>query len=53
MADLNLNTGSIDLIKTKNNDYFFLEVNPCGQYESLSFNCNYQLNKKIATWLIN
>ena len=53
MKILNLNTGSIDLIKSQDGNYFFLEVNPCGQYESISFNCNYNLNEKIATWLMN
>lgn len=50
---LNLNTGSIDLVKTIKGEYFFLEINPSGQYESLSFNCNFELNKKIAEWLMN
>ncbi len=47
-----LNTGSIDLIKTKDNEYVFLEVNPVGQYQFVSYYCNYHLNKKIALNLI-
>ena len=53
MRKLKLNTGSIDLIKCISGDYYFLEINPCGQYEAISTMCNYQLNKKIAEWLMN
>ncbi|NCC18013.1 MAG: grasp-with-spasm system ATP-grasp peptide maturase [Bacteroidia bacterium] len=44
----NLNSGSIDMILTPNNEYVFLEVNPIGQFEQVSFPCNYNLPKKIA-----
>lgn len=53
MCSLTLNTGSIDMIKCKNGNYYFLEINPCGIYEGISNACNYNLNKKIAEWLIN
>ncbi len=53
MRIMELNTGSIDLIKCKSGKYYFLEVNPCGIYEGISNACNYNLNKKIAEWLIN
>jgi hypothetical protein len=53
MRNLKLNTGSIDILKSKTGHYYFLEINPCGQYEGVSTMCNYQLNKKIAEWLIN
>ena len=36
---MSLNTGSIDLIKTKSGDYVFLEVNPVGQFSMVSFPC--------------
>jgi glutathione synthase/RimK-type ligase-like ATP-grasp enzyme len=42
------NTGSIDLILTKDKKYVFLEINPMGQYHWLSENCNYYIDKKIA-----
>lgn len=45
---LNLDTGSIDLIVDTNNDYYFLEVNPIGQFSMTSMPCNYYLEKKIA-----
>lgn len=48
-----LNTGSIDLIYTKNKEYVFLEVNPQGQLDWLSKNCNYYIEKDIATFLTN
>ncbi|MGB3466019.1 MAG: grasp-with-spasm system ATP-grasp peptide maturase [Cyclobacteriaceae bacterium] len=43
-----LRTGSFDLIKTKENKYIFLEVNPEGQFGMVSYPCNYYLEKKIA-----
>lgn len=51
MEVLNLETGSIDLIKTKENEYYFLEVNPVGQFGMVSFPCNYFLEEKIAKYL--
>ncbi|HSH68026.1 MAG TPA: grasp-with-spasm system ATP-grasp peptide maturase [Bacteroidia bacterium] len=51
MNRLELNTGSIDMIKTRNAEYVFLEVNPVGIFDETSINCNYYLNKKIAKWL--
>ncbi|MBC8757137.1 hypothetical protein H2O64_20880 [Kordia sp. YSTF-M3] len=48
-----LNTGSIDLILSTNNEYIFLEVNPQGQFDWVSKNCNYYIEKDIAEYLIN
>lgn len=48
MWELKLNTGSIDMIVTDSNEYFFLEVNPVGQFGMVSQPCNYYLEKKIA-----
>ncbi len=47
------NTGSIDLILTPDGRYVFLEINPMGQYDWVSQNCNYYIDKKIAEILIN
>lgn len=47
-----LNTGSIDIIVNENK-FYFLENNPQGQYEWLSENCNYYIDRYIATQLIN
>ncbi|SHE81971.1 ATP-grasp domain-containing protein [Chryseobacterium takakiae] len=47
-----INTGSVDLIKN-NDNFYFLENNPQGQYEWLSENCNYYIDKFIAKNLMN
>jgi ATP-GRASP peptide maturase of grasp-with-spasm system len=52
MTKLNMSTGSIDLIVDKNQNYYFLEVNPSGQFGMLSKPCNYPLEKEIAKELI-
>ncbi|WP_271769939.1 grasp-with-spasm system ATP-grasp peptide maturase [Aquimarina algiphila] len=52
MKELNLNTGSIDLIKTPDKKYVFLEVNPTGQFGFVSKPCNYYLEDVIAEELI-
>lgn len=51
MDKLDLNTGSIDMIVTPEGEYFFLEVNPTGQFGWVSENCNYYLEEKIADYL--
>jgi len=53
MSKLSLDTGSIDMIVTPDNEYVFLEVNPVGQFSMTSFPCNYNLEKKIAKYLSN
>jgi ATP-GRASP peptide maturase of grasp-with-spasm system len=50
MQKLNLNSGSIDMIMTPNNEYVFLEVNPVGQFSMVSYPCNYNLERKIANY---
>jgi ATP-GRASP peptide maturase of grasp-with-spasm system len=52
MESSNLETGSIDLIMTPDEKFVFLEVNPVGQFDWLSTNCNYYLEEKIADYLI-
>ena len=51
MKKLDLNCGSIDIVKTEDK-YVFLEVNPVGQFGFVSGACNYNLHKKIAEYLI-
>lgn len=41
-------TGSVDIILTPEGEFFFLEINPMGQYDWMSHNCNYYIDKKIA-----
>jgi ATP-GRASP peptide maturase of grasp-with-spasm system len=50
MVSLDLNCGSLDFIK-KDNKYYFLEVNPVGQFAGLSSICNYYLTREIASYL--
>ncbi len=50
MKESNLDTGSIDMILTPNGEYIFLEVNPVGQFDWLSTNCNYFIEQKIANF---
>ena len=52
MHALDLNSGSIDLIYGDDNKYYFLEVNPVGQFGMVSYPCNYYLEEKIAEYLI-
>ena len=52
MKELNLNSGSIDLLVTPNKEYIFLEVNPIGQFQQVSAPCNYQLEREVARTLI-
>ncbi len=47
-----LNTGSIDMVYSTDGKYYFLEVNPVGQFGVVSYSCNYNLEKIIATELI-
>jgi len=48
MSKLGLNCGSIDLIVSTDNTYYFLEVNPIGQFGNVSHICNFQLEKEVA-----
>lgn len=52
MHDLELETGSLDLIRTHNGRLVFLEVNPVGQFGMVSKPCNYHLERKLAERLI-
>lgn len=51
MDTLNLKSGSLDFIKSTTGEYYFLEVNVVGQFGMVSKNCNYNLEKKLATFL--
>lgn len=50
MKTLDLNCGSLDFIKS-GNKYYFLEINPVGQFLGISLICNYSLEKEIASYL--
>lgn len=44
----NINCTSIDLIYSKNEEFYFIENNIMGQFDWLSGICNYYIEKKIA-----
>ncbi|HQB76850.1 MAG TPA: grasp-with-spasm system ATP-grasp peptide maturase, partial [Tenuifilaceae bacterium] len=48
MKELGLDTGSIDMIVTEKREFIFLEVNPIGNIEMVSKNCNYPIERDIA-----
>ena len=50
MDQLNLDSGSIDIIYSTNKEYVFLEVNPIGQFGMVSSPCNYYIEKRIAQY---
>src|SRR5262249_7689684 len=50
---IGLNTGSVDLMVDLQNNYYFLEINPVGQFGVLSQVTNYQLEAEIAKWFID
>lgn len=52
MEQLRMDTGSIDMVVTKDHDFVFLEVNPTGQFKQVSHPCNYYLEKKVASYLL-
>jgi ATP-GRASP peptide maturase of grasp-with-spasm system len=52
MTGIGLNCGSIDMIRGKNGVYYFLEVNPTGQFGMTSSPCNYSLFERVAEYLI-
>jgi D-alanine-D-alanine ligase-like ATP-grasp enzyme len=52
MQKADLNCGSLDLIKSKDGRYVFLEVNPSGQFGMVSYPCNYYLEEEVAKSLI-
>ncbi|MBK8656176.1 MAG: hypothetical protein IPN20_20205 [Haliscomenobacter sp.] len=52
MDSLGLNVASIDLILNDKGEYYFLEINPVGQFEFLSSICNYKIEAFISDWII-
>jgi ATP-GRASP peptide maturase of grasp-with-spasm system len=48
----NFNACSIDIIVDKKGDYYFLEINPVGQFEFIGHPCNYFLDNLVALELI-
>jgi len=50
--EIGLDHGSYDILVTKTGEFYFLEVNPIGQFEMVSGPCNYYIEKDIAFQLI-
>lgn len=49
--NMDINSGSADFIKGIDGKFYFLEINPLGQFLGLSAICNYALDKEIASFL--
>lgn len=45
-----LNSCSIDFIYSTDNKFYFLEINPIGQFKWVSQNCNYYIEKETAEY---
>jgi glutathione synthase/RimK-type ligase-like ATP-grasp enzyme len=52
MNRLDLETGSLDLIRAVDGKTYFLEVNPVGQFGMVSKPCNYHLERRVAEYLM-
>jgi len=52
MKKLHLLTGSFDLVYTKNKEFVFLEVNPCGILDNVSHLGNFNIEEKMAKMLM-
>lgn len=48
---LRINFCSMDILLDQNYDFYFLEINPVGQFGMTSLPCNYYIEKKIAEFL--
>lgn len=49
---INQDSGSIDLIRSTTGKLFFLEINPTGQFDFVSKNCNYNIEYQLANQII-
>ena len=53
MKALNLHFGAIDLVLAPNDQYYFLEINPNGQWLWLEDKLRFPISNKIVEWLCN
>lgn len=51
LRKLDLETASIDLVRTAEGRFVFLEINPVGQFGMVSYPCNYHLEHHVASAL--
>jgi ATP-grasp ribosomal peptide maturase len=52
MEHFELEFGAIDLIVTPDGDYYFLEINPCGQWAWLEQEVGYPMRRALANLLL-
>lgn len=50
---LNINTASLDIMLSKQNTFFLLDINPYGIYDTASEYCNYPIESKILKFFTN
>lgn len=50
--ELDLNTGSVDMIVAEDGRYYFLEINPVGQFAYPGASSGYFIERDIARWLV-
>jgi len=50
--ELSLNNCSVDVIVNEQNCFYFLEINPIGQFGMVSQPCNYYCEKQLVENLI-
>jgi ATP-GRASP peptide maturase of grasp-with-spasm system len=53
MKRVKINSASIDMIYGTDKKFYFLEINPIGQFGMTSYPCNYYLERRIANQLKN
>lgn len=53
MEKMQLDTASFDLIKTRNGEFVFLEVNPFGNIEMINETCGYGIDRRYAEIIYN
>jgi ATP-GRASP peptide maturase of grasp-with-spasm system len=51
--ELDLNTGSADLVLDECGEHVFLEINPVGQFGMVSEPCNHYLEREVARSLVD
>jgi ATP-GRASP peptide maturase of grasp-with-spasm system len=51
LLKLKLNCASLDILRGVDGKYYFLEINPVGQFGMVSYPCNYFLEKEFAHYL--
>lgn len=52
VESLGLNYGALDLVLTPDGEYFFLEINPNGQWLWLEERLGFPISDEIASWLV-